>query len=191
MKCFLNAQPNLSNNRTMSRHLLKRNKIHWFRIYQHKDCRDKTRYASVVKADSGADVRWIQPLVAHPFGGTCGGKMSGIISPPKLSRNTTIGVVGLGYVGLPLAIELGKNIELLDSISPANAPRNWNLETTQRERSMWQNSQNQRCFPTPTMYVNSRARTNASPIVLSHIRYAVWIRLWKIRDQSGNRGRNR
>ena len=33
--------------------------------------------------------------------------MSGIISPPKLSRNTTIGVVGLGYVGLPLAIEFG------------------------------------------------------------------------------------
>ena len=37
--------------------------------------------------------------------------MSGIISPPKLSRNTTIGVVGLGYVGLPLAIEFGKKYQ--------------------------------------------------------------------------------
>ena len=34
--------------------------------------------------------------------------MSGIINPPELSRNTTIGVVGLGYVGLPLAIEFGR-----------------------------------------------------------------------------------
>ncbi|SVC50811.1 uncharacterized protein METZ01_LOCUS303665, partial [marine metagenome] len=37
--------------------------------------------------------------------------MSGIISPLELTRNTTIGVVGLGYVGLPLAIEFGKKYQ--------------------------------------------------------------------------------
>ncbi len=33
-----------------------------------------------------------------------------------LRKDITVGVVGLGYVGLPLAIEFGKNTKLLDMI---------------------------------------------------------------------------
>ena len=34
--------------------------------------------------------------------------MSKVIRLPQLSKTTRIGVVGLGYVGLPLAVEFGK-----------------------------------------------------------------------------------